>query len=351
MRLLIVLLIAALALPARAQDLAWSALPGWGEDDLAAAWPALLASCRQVLLAAGDAPEWRAGCAAAERLAGADAPEAARRALLEAWLRPTDHGTGLLTGYYEPELRGALVEGGRYRTPLRAPPGLAPDSLLPDRAAIEAGALDGRATPILWVDDPVDAFFLQIQGSGRVRLAEGGVLRLGFAGRNGQPYRAIGRVLVERGALPREAVSMQAIRAWLAAAAPEEAAALLRENPSYVFFRVLEGLDAEQGPIGTLGVPLTPGRSLAVDPAHLPLGVPVWIVARDPVDGTPIRRLVLAQDTGGAIRGRARGDLFWGWGPAAEQRAGLMQDRAARFFPLLPRVFRPPQAGATAAGE
>ncbi len=329
------------SLPPRLSD-----LPGWHADSVAEAWPALLASCRQ-RLAAAEVPEpWREGCAAAARLAAA--PEGARRALLEAWLEPADHGAGLLTGYYEPELRGALAPGGAFRTPLRgAPPGLAPDTVLPGRAEIEAGVLDTVAPPILWVDDPVDAFFLQIQGSGRVRLAGGGVLRVGYAGRNGQPYMPIGRLLIERGAIAREAMSMQAIRAWLAAAPPADARALLHANPSYVFFRLLDGLGPEEGPIGTLGVPLTPGRSLAVDPAHVPLGTPVWIVTQDPVDGRPIRRLVLAQDTGGAIRGRARGDLFWGWGAAAEQRAGLMQDRAARVFVLQPRTM--PQAVPTPA--
>jgi membrane-bound lytic murein transglycosylase A len=139
-------------------------------------------------------------------------------------------------------------------------------------------------------------------------------------------------------------MSMQAIRAWLAAAPPEAARALLDANGSYVFFRILDGLSPEQGPLGTLGVPLTPGRSIAVDPAQVPLGAPVWMVTRDPVDGSPIRRLVLAQDTGGAIRGRARGDLFWGWGAAAEQRAGLMQDRGARLWVLLPRPIPPERA-------
>ena len=181
---------------------------------------------------------------------------------------------------------------------------------LPDRAAIEAGALDGLA-PHLAYADPVEAFFLQIQGSGRVLLPDGGLLRLGHAGQNGHPYRAIGRLLIERGAVAREAMSMQAIRAWLAAAPAEQAAALLRENPSYVFFRRMEALRPDEGPPGTLRVPLTPGRSLAVDAAFIPLGAPVWLVTRDPLDGTPIRRLVHAQDTGGAIRGAARGDLFW----------------------------------------
>ena len=323
----------------------WAALAGWAEDVLAAAWPALLRSCRQAL--AGQ-EAWRAGCAAAEALP-ADAPDAARRALLQSWLQPVDHGTGLLTGYYEPALRGALAPGGRFLTPLRAPPPyLAPASLLPSLTSIEAFSLNGRAAPILWVDYPVYAFFLQIQGSGRVALHDGRVVRVGYAGRNGQPYQPICRLLIERGAIAREAMSMQAIRAWLAAAAPEEARALLHANPAYVFFRLLEGLAPEQGPIGTLGVPLTPGRSMAVDPAQVPLGAPVWVVARDPLDGTPIRRLVLAQDTGGAIRGRARGDLFFGWGAAAERRAGLMQDREARLFVLLPRSM-PATAPAPAA--
>jgi membrane-bound lytic murein transglycosylase A len=347
--------------PARAdgdlpRPLGFDALPGWAEDRLSEALPALLASCRAVPAGPGRGREtgpsdeaagssWRAACAEAAALAdatGADrggAREAGLRALLERRFRPFALGTGLLTGYYEPLLRGALAPGGPFRTPLRAPPpGLAPDGpRLPDRAAIEDGALDGLALPLLWVDDPADAFFLHIQGSGRVALPGGTVLRLGYAGRNGHPYRAIGRVLVERGALAREAVSMQAIRAWLAAAAPAEAAALLRDNPSYVFFRLLPDLTADQGPVGTLGVPLAPLRSLAVDPAHLPLGAPVWIAARDPVDGAPLRRLVLAQDTGGAIRGPARGDLFWGWGEDAALRAGRMQDRGAAVFVLLPR--------------
>ncbi len=331
--------------------MAVEALPGWAED-----WPGewlapLLASCRKLLdpaaaaLPGADArpraplPDWRPACDEAAAIAGATDPDqrdGAMRALLRRHLRVVPAGTGLLTGYYEPELRGALRPHGPYRTPLRALPPPSPDGMLPDRAAIEAGALAKLGLELAWVDDPVDAFFLQIQGSGRLRLAEGGVLRLGYAGKNGHPYRSIGRILIERGAIAREAMSMQAIRAWLAAAPPAERTALLRQNPSYVFFRILDGLAAEEGPIGTLGVPLTPLRSLAVDPAHIPLGAPVWVVARDPLDGRPIRRLTLAQDTGGAIRGPARGDLFWGWGEAAGTRAGLMQDREARLFVLLP---------------
>ena len=336
-------------------------LPGWA-DERAAEWlPPLLATCRRIAALPPDHPlggtgtagrqggragQWQPACAEAEALhrsLPADAGEAretALRAFLLRRFRPAAAGTGLLTGYFEPELRGALAPQGPFRTPLHAPPPPPPDGApLPDRAAIEAGALDGLGLEIAWLADPVDAFFLQIQGSGRIRLAEsGGVLRVGFAGKNGHPYRSIGRLLMERGAIAPEAMSMQAIRAWLAAAPAEERAALLRHNPSYVFFRVLEGLAPEEGPIGTLGVALTPGRSLAVDPAFIPLGTPVWIEARDPLDGTRLRRLVMAQDTGGAIRGPARGDLFWGWGAAAEARAGLMQDREASFFLLLPRA-------------
>ncbi len=320
-----------------------AALPGWEEDAVGEAWPALLASCAR-LRAAPEATAWHSGCAAAGALA--DAPPAAQRAFLAAWLAPEDHGSGLLTGYYEPELRGALGPWRQFQTALRAPPpGLAPGALLPPRAAIEAGALDGHALPLLWVDDPVDGFFLEVQGSGRIRLTGGAVLRVGYAGRNGQPYVAIGRLLIERGAIPRSAMSMQAIRAWLAAAPPGAARALLDANPAYVFFRILDGLSPEEGPLGTLQVPLTPGRSIAVDPTQVPLGAPVWIVTADPLDGRPIRRLVLAQDTGGAIRGRARGDLFFGWGEAAAQRAGLMQDREARMWVLTPRAIARPENG------
>jgi membrane-bound lytic murein transglycosylase A len=216
------------------------------------------------------------------------------------------------------------------------PPASLHDGALPDRASIEAGALDGLGLELAWVDDPVDAFFLHIQGSGRLRLHDGRLLRVGYAGQNGRPYKAIGKLLIDTGAVPRERMSMQAIRAWLAAAGPGEAADTLRHNPSYVFFRVLEGLPPGQGPPGALGVPLTPGRSLAVDPAFIPFGAPVFAATRDPLDGAPVRRLLHAQDTGGAIRGPARGDLFWGWDEAAAALAGLMRD-AAEVFVLVPR--------------
>jgi membrane-bound lytic murein transglycosylase A len=193
------------------------------------------------------------------------------------------------------------------------------------RAEIEQGALSGRGLELAWAADTIETFFLQIQGSGRVRLADGGELRVGYDGQNGHPYVALGRVLIDRGLLPREQVTMQSIKAYLRAH-PDEAAALMRENPSYVFFRELSG----DGPVGAQGVALTPGRSLAVDRAFVPLGAPVWLVAED------IARLLVAQDTGGAIRGPVRGDLFWGHGAEAEARAGAMKARG-RAWLLLPR--------------
>ena len=167
----------------------------------------------------------------------------------------------------------------------------------------------------------------------------GEVLRVGFAGQNGRAYVPIGRLLIERGEIPREQMSMQALRAWLAGAGQDRALELMRANPSYVFFRRVEGLALDQGPIGALGVPLTPQRSVAVDRAFIPLGVPLFVTVRDPAarrDAPPAGRLVVAQDTGGAIRGPARTDFFWGWGPEAGERAGRMRDEA-EVFVLLPR--------------
>jgi membrane-bound lytic murein transglycosylase A len=346
--------------PEPPRPVGFEALPDWPGDDLPAALAPLLRGCEALRArwpadrplgtgpgAAFRPGNWAGACAEAEALAetlpaAPDARMAALREFLERRFRPVAMGTGLLTGYYEPELRGAEAPGGPYRVPLLGPPpGLAPEDIgppppLPDRAAIEAGALAGLGLEMAWVDSAADAFFLHIQGSGRLRLEDGRVLRLGFAGKNGHPYRSIGRVLIEAGEIPREAMSMQALRGWLDAAPPEAAAALLRSNPSYVFFRPLPGLAAEEGPLGAMGVPLTPGRSLAVDPAHIPYGAPVYVAARDPLDGAPLRRLMLAQDTGGAIRGPARGDVFWGWGDLAGTRAGLMRE-TAEVFVLLPR--------------
>ena len=352
---------------ARLAPVAFRDLPGWDGDRVAEALPALARSCERIrrlpddrLLgppAYGRAGDWRAACAALP----ARADEATARAFLEAEFRPlalSDGGQaeGLFTGYYEPLLRGSRRQGGAFRTPLLARPddmvavelgqfreawrgervvGRVVDGALrpyESRAEIEGGALSGRARPLAWVDDPVDAFFLQIQGSGRVALAEGGEMRVGYAAQNGHGYVPVGRILADRGEIPREQVSMQSIRAWMARDA-RAAQDLMNANPSYVFFRELTG----DGPIGSEGVALVPGRSLAVDRAHVALGVPVWLDAQDPLDeARRVRRLLVAQDTGGAIRGVVRGDVFWGAGEEAAERAGRMRSRG-RTWVLLPR--------------
>lgn len=239
------------------------------------------------------------------------------------YARPMDMVTADL-GLFREEWKGKTLVGRVVEGRLRP---------FPPRAEIEAGALEGEGLEILWIDDPVDGFFLHIQGSGRVAMNDGRIVRLGYAGQNGHPYVAIGRELIERGAIPRERMSMQAIRAWLKNN-PDDAPRLMASNPSFVFFRELKG----PGPIGAHGVPLTPGRSLAVDRSFIPLGVPVWLDTTDPLSPeTPLRRLVVAQDTGGAIRGPVRGDLFWGFGADAAAKAGPMK-QAGRYYLLLPKA-------------
>jgi membrane-bound lytic murein transglycosylase A len=345
-------------------------LPGWRADAQGEAVLALRRSCAAFAKLAddssigpgglaGQAADWRAPCEAAGRVDPADS-DAARR-FFETEFTPfalanNDERTGLFTGYYEAELHGSRQREGKFTTPvLKRPPDLVmvelglfrPDwrgeriagrvesgQLKPyaSRAEIERGALAQRKLELLWVDDPVDAFFLQIQGSGRVILPDGGVVQLGYDGQNGRAYVPIGRLLADRGLLPREDVSMQSIRTWLAAH-PDDAASLMNENPSYVFFREQRG----EGPLGAQGVALTPGRSLAVDRSFLALGAPLWLDAADPAEaGGRLRRLVIAQDAGGAIRGPVRGDVFWGYGKAAAERAGMMKDRGS-YYLFLPR--------------
>ena len=321
-------------------------LPGWGDDAVSQTLPALRASC-SVLDAkpantpvgpdglAGTAGEWRPVCAA---LAAAGLSDDALRRAMETWFVPfavADAGgpDGLFTGYYEPELRGSRKRTGRYSVPLYRPP---PDSVggALTRAAIDAGALAGRGLELLWLADPIDAFFLQAQGSGRVRLAEGGSLRVGYAASNGLPATMIGRILVKRGELTKEAATMQTVRQWLRDH-PAEATALMQMNARYIFFREIRG----DGPIGALGVALTPGRSLAVDPDLIPLGAPLWLdttyPAGTPEAGRPLRRLVVAQDSGAAIKGPARGDVFYGAGAQASEWAGRMNS-GGRAIVLVP---------------
>lgn len=344
----------------------FSALPGWADDRHDEAAAALRRSCERLdrfsdsrsLGAgglAGDAGDWRPICRALAALG-----DGAAREFFEHWFVP--HGAaveGLFTGYYEPTVAASTTPSDAYATPLYARPddlvsvalgdfrtdfageriaGRVVDGRLrpyPSRGDIVAGTLAGRGLEIAWVADPVDAFFLQIQGSGRLALPDGRIVRVGYDGQNGRPYTAIGRVLVEEGALAREAVSMQSIRAWLAAH-PDRAEGVMNENSSYVFFRRLAG----DGPIGAQGVALTPRRSIAVDPRFVPYSVPVWLDATASTPGggaAALRRLMIAQDTGGAIRGPVRGDVFWGAGEDAAAIAGRMNDRG-RWWILLPRA-------------
>lgn len=321
----------------------FAGLDGWEEDDHAAALPAVRRSCDRFAGygdrapigrngIAGTARDWRALCEALRGVPSGDRELA--RAFFETWftprsIRPVSTADGLFTGYFEPELNGSRTPSPRYHVPLYRQPGW---NNLPSRAAIERGALAGRGLELVWVDDAVDAFFLQIQGSGRVRLNDGTSIGVGYAGQNGHSYYPIGRYLVEQGIAEPSQMSMQLLKRWLKDN-PDRAAGVMDLNESYVFFR-----ERPAGSVrGALDVELTPGRSLAVDPAHVPLGIPLWLdVTNAPVPGGALRRLVVAQDTGGAIKGPMRGDLFWGHGPAAENAAGVMKARGG-FTMLLPR--------------
>lgn len=321
----------------------FSDVAGWAGDDVGAAIPALLKSCDRIGKLApdsrldpanlmGHAGDWRAPCAAARRIGPRDSAAARRFFETEFRIfRAADDaaGGGFATGYYEAELKGARKPDARYRFPIYRPPA---DRTAHDRAAIDAGALAGQGLEILWVDDARDAFFLHVQGSGRVTLDDGKIVRLGFAGRNGHAYTSIGRVLVERGLMAREDVTLKTIRDWIAAH-PDEGAKLMRENRSYIFFREITG----DGPLGAEGVALTPERSVAVDPAHVPFGLPVFVSTRDPLDpARPLARLAIAQDQGSAIKGPLRIDLFFGAGPRAEARAGALK-HPADLFVLRPK--------------
>lgn len=332
-------------------------LPGWRQDRQAAALPAIHRSCARIAQLPADRPlgaatvgglaaDWRAPCAAAARIPAGN--DAAARYFIETWFAPylaaaTTGNPGLFTGYYEAELHGSRTRSTRYPVPIyRLPPDLGAGKARDGgkyltRSQIGGGALAGRGLELLWVDDPVDAFFLHVQGSGRVAMDDGRVVRLGYAGDNGHAYASLGRELVARGFIAKENLSMQSIRQWIAAN-PEQGANLMAQNPRYIFFREVVG----EGPIGAQGVALTPGRSLAVDPAFVPLGVPLWLDTIDPLDSrVPLRRLMVAQDTGSAIKGPVRGDVFFGFGEAAARQAGVMK-AAGRYYLLLPRKAPPP---------
>jgi membrane-bound lytic murein transglycosylase A len=341
------------------QPASWSDLPGWSDDDVAAAWPAFMASCRGVA-SKPHGPSWKRVCDLARAADGK--PGHDPRRFFESQLKPyaiqaaDGNPSGLVTGYYEPLLRGSRTRAIGFEQPVR---GVPDDLLTVDLSAVFPELKDKRvrgrlvgnkvvpywsrgeiaargdklpAPTLLYVDDAVELFFLQVQGSGRVKLADGTMTRLNYADQNGYPYQSIGRVLVDRGELKLEEASMQGIQAW-ARANPGRLDELLNNNPSYVFFR--EAPNSKDGPVGALGVPLTNERSIAVDPRSVPLGAPVFLATTRPNSGKPLNRLMLAQDTGSAIKGAVRADFFWGFGKEAGEQAGRMK-QAGRMWLLLP---------------
>lgn len=336
----------------------WQDLPNWSTDRHDDAWRAFLGSCS----ALKRQPLWRELCVEAESTSATAAKTFFERRFTP-W-RMSGSTTSMVTGYYEPLLSGSRIRRGAYQHAVYATPGnlltidlgdLRPDlkgqrlrgriegkRVVPyyDRADIESGRAPVAGREILYVDDAVDLFFLQIQGSGRVRLDNGETVRLNYDDQNGHPYRGIGRILVERGDLKLEQASMQGIKAW-ALANPAKLSELLNQNPSYVFFREFT-LSSEAGPPGALGVPLVAGRSIAVDPTFVPLGAPVWLVTTYPNSTRPLERLMLAQDTGGAIRGPQRADFFWGFGDEAGREAGRMR-QSGELWLLWPNGAEPPK--------
>ena len=360
-----------------AASVPWHTLPGRASANFVLPAQAFQRSCSTWTNADPDAPfhperawfgtmgDWQHAC---QRLAQRpDSVSLAHRfRQLFQPVRLSVPGTeSLLTGYYEPILSGSQAPSSRYNVPLRR----VPDDLLRinlgafrdrfegetligrqegrrvvpyyDREAIRNGALDDQNLAFLWVDSYIDKFFLQIQGSGRIQLPNGTMTRVGYAGQNGQPYRAIGRDLIEMGEVPRSEMSMQRIRQWMAEH-PDRSDNLMNRNASYIFFQERTDLDPEAGPIGSQGVPLTAEHSLAVDPEVIPMGMPIWIdgtapTATDDSSTVPFQRLMVAQDTGGAIRGPLRGDVFWGHGNNAKTRAGRMQ-HPATWYVLVPRA-------------
>lgn len=340
------------------QVVSWQEVPGWQQEDLQPALEAFIVSCPSLK----RQPPWQVACNEALQVDAAD--EGAVRRFFENGFIPhrvnNQNGTdrGVITGYYVPDLQGSRTPDENYRYPVLA----VPDDLLvvdlgalyPDlkgrrlrgrlegkrvvpywsRTEIDSGQAPTTGKELFWVKDPVELFFLHIQGSGRISLEDGTRVMVNYADQNGHPYRSIGRLLLESGAMTRDQMSAQNIKAW-GQRHPDKLPQLLGENPSYVFFR-----SAEQdlaSPPGALGYPLTPERSLAVDPATIPLGAPVFIATTWPNSTRPLHQLMVAQDTGGAIKGAVRADFFWGLGNEAGAKAGRMKQEG-RLWVLLPRI-------------
>ncbi|MDN5936081.1 MAG: murein transglycosylase A [Nitrosospira sp.] len=339
----------------------WNALTGWTDDDILPAWDAFLRSCAVLR----NQPLWQDTCVQADTMRGQDSVTLRQffesRFVPHQVLNSDGSDDGLITGYYEPLLKGSRKPSSRYRYPLYT----TPDELLvvdlsevyPElknmrlrgrlqgrkvvpyysRSEIENNPAPLQGKELLWVDDEIDLFFLQIQGSGRVQLENGEIVRVGYSEQNGRPYKSIGKLLVERGELPLEKASMQGIKAW-GQKNPRKLSALLQQNSSFVFFRELPA--GVMGPLGALGVPLTAGRSLAIDPRAVPQGAPVFLATTWPNTDKRLHRLMVAQDTGGAIKGSVRADFFWGFGPDAGDQAGKMK-QSGKMWVLMPTGYVP----------
>ncbi|WP_243144864.1 murein transglycosylase A [Litoreibacter roseus] len=309
---------------AKSRLLEFSDLRSWEADDHSAALDVFQNTCVDL-----KDPEWAKLCALATSL-----PDP--KAFFELFFKPvliSDGSPALFTGYYEPELQGSLTRAGPYRYPLyRKPPEVEEDTIWFSRQEIEdKNLLTNRGLAIAYVTDPVDVFFLQIQGSGRVRLPDGEVIRVGYGGRNGHEYKSIGKELIRRGILNETNASAQSIRSWVRKN-PIDGRVLLQHNPSYVFFREVSEVPAEKGPLGAMNRSITDMRTIAVDPDYTPLGAPVWIEKQG---ADPINRLMVAQDTGSAIKGKQRADIFYGTGEEAGRAAGRIKD-PGRMVVLLP---------------
>jgi membrane-bound lytic murein transglycosylase A len=341
----------------------WMDLPGWGRESLKASLAAFARGCP--VLEKKD--PWKPACAGAQTLLGASDREIASffEMNFDPWqvVNADESTSGMITGYYEPLLHGSRFKSRRYRFPLYAVPDdllvidltelypefkhkrlrgkLVGNRVVPyySRGDIEKEGSPIKGKELVWVDDAVDAFFLHIQGSGQVELENGERMRVGYGDQNGHPFRSLGRLLIDRGEIPPERASMQGIKDW-ARRNPKKVQEFLNANPSYVFFRELP--KDLPGPIGSLGVPLTPERSIAVDPRVIPLGVPVYLATTWPNTADPLERLMVAQDTGGAINGGVRADFFWGFGDPAGSQAGKMR-QSGRMWVLLPKGYTPDQ--------
>lgn len=351
----------------RLEAVSFAKLPGWRADDALAAWPAIVSTCGVL----GARSEWQSFCGAVVATSPGDAQFV--RGFLEQHLRPYKvwrvsgrkrEKTGMITGYYEPLIHGSRQRSELYATPLYRRP---PDLLIVDLAEVipelkgkrvrgrvegnkvvpyysragtrEAPSLAGHE--IVWINNALDAFMLEVQGSGRVQLDTGETIRLQYADQNGHPYRSIGRYLADQGVMTIDQVNMPAIRRWLADN-PARAQEVLDSNPSVVFFDEAPLSDPSVGPKGAQNVPLTAGRSIAIDPKFLPLGAPMFLATTQPSSEVPMQRLVVAQDTGGAIRGPVRADFFFGFGAEAGSQAGMMK-QDGELWVLWPRDAPPPR--------